>query len=78
MLILYVIAFLINFPLHCTWAGSKNPPQYIPVYTTVYCTNCIPNKLPSTLRVGSPGSMLLTKYHPAACFDLWPNQDTSK
>ena len=68
-------AFLINFPLHCAWAGSKNPPLYIPVYTTMYCTNCIFYTLPSLERVGSPGSVVLTKYCHAACFDVSPNQD---
>ena len=71
----------------------------------MYCTNCISDTLPSTLRVGrveepstvhlrasancifytlpslermgSAGSVLLTKYCHTACFDLWPNQDTN-
>ena len=38
--------------------------------------NCIFYTLPSLEHMGRAGSVLLTKYRPAACFDLWPNQDT--
>ena len=41
----------------------------------MYCPNCIFYTLPSLERVGRAGSVVLTKYCPAACFHLWPNQD---
>ena len=49
--------------------GRVEEPSAIHLHASA---NCIFYTLPSLERVGSPGSVLLTKYRPAACFDLWP------